>query len=212
MKIVVSYINSIYDKSTTIKILAKCKDADGIHVDLMDGIYVPTKNFEIKELSKLFSGIPKPLDIHLMTDKPAKYFSELLKLNPSCIYIHPKTEENPDLVFEYLNKYNVEPGLVINPNENISEFEKHFPNIKRVLLMSVVPGAGGQTFLKNTPDRLDELKKMQKKYDFKIYIDGGINDKTIKLVRDADGVVSGSYICGSDDFTGHLRKLKENSR
>lgn len=210
MKIVVSYISSIYDRGTTIKIIAKCKDADGIHVDLMDGLYVSEKNFEIKELAKLFSGIPKPLDIHLMTDKPSKYFSELLGLNPSCIYIHPKTEENPELVFDYLSKYNIEPGLVINPDESVEEYEKYFAKVKRVLLMSVVPGAGGQAFLESTPERLEKLKQFKEKYGFLIYVDGGINDKTIKLVRDADGVVSGSYVCSSEDFTGRLRKLKKS--
>lgn len=211
MKIVVSYISSIYDSRTTIKLIAKCLDADGIHVDLMDGKYVPTKNFEIQELSKLFSGISKPLDIHLMTNNPSKYFSELFKLNPSSIYIHPKTEENPDLVFDYLNKYNIEPGLVINPDEKIEEYEKYFSKIKRILLMSVVPGAGGQSFLEDTTERLEQLKRFQKKYNFKIYIDGGINDKTIQLVKGADGVVSGSYICGSKDFASRLKKLRVSS-
>ena len=210
MKIVVSYINSIYDQGTTIKIIAKCKDADGIHVDLMDGKYVPKKNFEITELAKLFSGIPKPLDIHLMTCKPSKYFSELFKLNPSAIYIHPKTEENPELVFDYLTKYNIDAGLVINPDEKVEEYEKYYDKVKRVLLMSVVPGAGGQTFIDSTTERLKKLISFKEKYGFLIYVDGGINDKTIKLVSDADGVVSGSYICESEDFTGRLRKLKKS--
>ncbi len=209
MKIVVSYISSIYDTRTTVEKVAKCRDADGIHVDLMDGLYVPHKNFEITELSGLFAGIAKPLDIHLMVQKPTKYFNELFKLNPSCIYIHPKTEKNPKLVFAYLNKYNIEPGLVINPDEEIAEFKSYFGDVKRILLMSVIPGAGGQKFLENTPERLQKLKRLQKEYDFKIYIDGGINADTIKMVQDADGVVTGSFICSNEDFSKQIKKLRE---
>ena len=210
MKIVVSYINSIYDSYKTIQKIDECSAAYGIHVDLMDGLYVPNKNFEIRWLPSLFKNTTKPLDIHLMTNKPTKYFNTLFSLKPECIYIHPHTESDPVLVFKYLQEYGIKPGLVINPQESISEFSEYFPYVKRVLLMSVTPGAGGQTFLENTPERLTELKKWQAKYAFEIFIDGGINSDTIKLVSAADGVVSGSFVCKSPDFNSQIIKLKNN--
>lgn len=208
MKIVVSYINSIFNERKTIELINE-SIADGIHVDLMDGLYVSNKNFEITELSSLFVNVTKPLDIHLMTLKPSQYFKELFKLRPQCIYIHPKTENNPFNVWTYLKDNNIEPGLVINPDEEIDNFVQYFGYIKRVLLMSVYPGAGGQTFLQDTPDRLEILLNYQKKYHFEIFVDGGINLKTIKLVQQADGIVSGSFVCKSNNFNIQLLELQK---
>ena len=207
MKVVVSYINSMFDKHETIKLIDE-SIADGIHVDLMDGKYVANKNFEITELPILFASITKPLDIHLMTNKPSKYFDLLFKLNSVCIYIHPDTENSPINVLNNITNNNIDAGIVINPDEDIDSFLKYYPYVKRVLLMSVYPGKGGQVFLNKTPERLKELKKYQEKYNFDIYIDGGINADTIKFVSDADGVVSGSFVCNSDNFNKQISELK----
>lgn len=207
MKVVVSYINSMFDKHETIKLIDE-SIADGIHVDLMDGKYVANKNFEITELPILFASITKPLDIHLMTNSPSKYFTELFKLKPACIYIHPSTEENPIKALEDITSMNIDAGIVINPDEDTLGFEKYFPYVKRVLLMSVYPGKGGQEFLDSTLSRLKELNSYQEKYNFEIYIDGGINADTVKLVSAADGVVSGSYVCNNQDFNKQISELK----
>lgn len=207
MKVVVSYINSMFDKRKTIKLIDE-SIADGIHVDLMDGKYVANKNFEITELPSLFASITKPLDIHLMTNNPSKNFTELFKLKPACIYIHPSTEENPIKALEDITSMNIDAGIVINPDEDTLGFEKYFPYVKRVLLMSVYPGKGGQEFLDSTLSRLKELNSYQEKYNFEIYIDGGINADTVKLVRAADGVVSGSYVCNNQDFNKQISELK----
>ena len=202
MKILVSYISSRYDLSETIKKIDS-SIADGIHVDLMDGIYVHQSN----SLPNL-ENISKPIDIHLMVDNPKNYFAKLLKLNPVCIYIHPSTTNNFYDDYEYLKSNNIGLGVAINPNEDIAVFEKYFPYVKRVLLMSVYPGKGGQEFLDSTPSRLKELNSYQEKYNFEIYIDGGINADTVKLVSAADGVVSGSYVCNNQDFNKQISELK----
>ena len=203
MKVVVSYINSKFDIQETIKKIDN-SIADGIHVDLMDGLYVPTRN-TLPNLDE----ITKPLDVHLMVNNPENYFDTLFKLNPICIYIHPSTTNNPISLFNYLNFNNIDPGIAINPNEDISAFEICFPYIKRVLLMSVYPGCVGQTFIDNTKNRLEELSKYKLKYNIEIYVDGGINDTTINEVLLADGVVSGSYVCQSDDFNEQIKKIKK---
>ena len=92
MKIVVSYISSLYDYKTTIDKIEHTS-ADGIHVDLMDGVYAGEKNFDIDDLLDLFKDVTKPLDIHLMLENPSDYLDKILKLNPSTIYIHPSTEK-----------------------------------------------------------------------------------------------------------------------
>ena len=206
MKIVVSYINSIYDISKTIKKI-DLSIADGIHVDLMDGMYVANNNLDVSLLPELFKGISKPLDIHLMVLKPSKYLDILYKLIPDCIYIHPETEQDPITVIKNIKEH-CHVGIVINPNQNIEGFKDYLKYINRVLLMSVIPGKGGQKFIENTKDKLAELKKYQEKYNFEIYIDGGINAETIKEVKGADGVVSGSFVCQNEDFDKQIALLK----
>lgn len=202
MKVVVSYISSKLSVEETIKKIDN-STCDGIHADLMDGLYVKNKN-TLPDLS----NISKPLDVHLMVNNPENYFDTLLKLKPVCIYIHPSTTNNPIKLFNYLTFNNIDSGIAINPNEEISSFEEYYPHIKRVLLMSVYPGCGGQVFIPSTKERLKELIKYKEKYNFEIYIDGGINDTTIKEVTLADGVVSGSFICNSDDYNEQIKKLK----
>lgn len=202
MKVVVSYISSKLSVEETIKKIDN-STCDGIHADLMDGLYVKNKN-KLPDLS----NISKPLDVHLMVNNPENYFDTLIKLKPVCIYIHPSTTNNPIKLFNYLTFNNIDSGIAINPNEEISSFAEYYPHIKRVLLMSVYPGCGGQVFIPSTKERLKELIKYKEKYNFEIYIDGGINDTTIKEVILADGVVSGSFICNSDDYNEQIKKLK----
>jgi len=209
MKITVSYINSLYDSKKTVDLINETS-ADAIHIDLIDGIYAGTKNFDINHLPEIFKDNRKPIDIHMMVNRPSGYLNDLLKLKPICIYIHPSTEPSAFGLLNELNNYGIKRGLVINPDEEIPSFSHYFPYVDRVLLMSVVPGKGGQKFLDNTKDRLQELISFKKDNDFEIYVDGGINDETIKEVLNADGVISGSYICMNKDFENQIMKLKNS--
>lgn len=207
MKITVSYISSKYTTKKTISLINETS-ADGLHVDLMDGSYVGSKNFEIDKLQELLGSSNKPLDIHMMVDRPSKYLDEILLLYPDCIYIHPHTEPGALGVLKTLSMHEVKRGIVINPDEDIKDFVHYFPYVERVLLMSVMPGAGGQRFIEDTSKRLDELLALKEKNTFEIYIDGGINDETISMVSKADGVIAGSFICKSKDFEEQITKLK----
>lgn len=210
MKITVSYINSLYDSKKTVDLINETS-ADAIHVDLIDGIYAGTKNFDINHLPEIFKDNRKPIDIHMMVNRPSGYLNDLLKLKPICIYIHPSTEPSAFGLLNELNNYGIKRGLVINPDEKIPSFSYYFPYVDRVLLMSVVPGKGGQKFLDNTKDRLQELISFKKDNDFEIYVDGGINDETIKEVLNADGIISGSYICMNKDFENRINNLRNNA-
>lgn len=210
MKITVSYISSLYNIKKTIELI-NSTSADGIHVDLMDGIYAGKCNFDIDKLGEVLEGACKPLDIHMMVDKPSKYLEKILMLYPDCIYIHPKTEDGVIGILNTLLIHEIKRGIVINPNEKIEDFIHYFPYVDRILLMSVLPGAGGQKFLEDTSKRLDELIRLKKNNNFEIYVDGGINDETITKVAKADGVISGSFICKSKDFEKQIHKLKGNN-
>ena len=207
MKITVSYINSLYDIKKTIDLINET-DADGLHVDLMDGIYAGTKNFDIDYLQEMLKDNAKRIDIHMMVDRPSKYLDKILLLYPDCVYIHPKTEPGALGILNELSSYEVKRGIAINPDEKLEEFIHYFPYVDRVLLMSVMPGKGGQKFLEETENRLKELLSYKNKNNFEIYIDGGINDRTIKKVLDADGAVVGSFICKSKDFEKQIEKLR----
>lgn len=207
MKITVSYISSLYNTKKTIELI-NSTSADGIHVDLMDGIYAGKCNFDIDKLGELLEGASKPLDIHMMVDKPSKYLDKILMLYPDCIYIHPKTESGVIGILNTLSIHEVKRGIVINPDENISEYVHLFPYVDRILLMSVTPGAGGQKFMEDASQRLEDLINLKENNTFEIYVDGGINDETITKVLKADGVISGSFICKSKDFEKQIKKLK----
>lgn len=209
MKITISYINSLYDSKKTVDLINETS-ADAIHIDLIDGIYAGTKNFDINHLPEIFKDNRKPIDIHMMVNRPSGYLNDLLKLKPICIFIHPSTEPSAFGLLNELNNYGIKRGLVINPDEEIPSFSHYFPYVDRVLLMSVVPGKGGQKFLDNTKDRLQELISFKKDNDFEIYVDGGINDETIKEVLNADGIISGSFICMNKDFENQIMKLKNS--
>ena len=198
-KIVISYISSLYDYQKTIALINQTS-ASGIHVDLMDGKYVAAKNFDINSLPDYFLYNQKSLDIHAMLNNPEVILPDLIKLRPECIYIHPKTTDLILNIYKSLELENIKRGLAINPDEEITCYEHLFPFVDRILLMSVVPGKGGQQFLETTKERLAKLLILKAKYNFEIFIDGGINDLTIKKVKEADGFVSGSYVCQSDDY------------
>lgn len=209
MNVVVSYISSKYNYKDTIDLINQTS-ADGLHVDLMDGNYAGEKNFDIVTLDDLFIDNTKPMDVHLMINNPLEYLDYIIKLNPDCVYIHPETTPMLISLLDALEENNIKRGIAINPDEDIAKYKDYYPYVERVLLMSVVPGKGGQKFLKSTIARLDNLIEYKKDNNFTIYIDGGINNETIKYVSKADGVVSGSYICNSKDYETQINNLRKS--
>ena len=207
MKVAVSYITSINDRYTTIKLIDK-SNADFIHVDLMDGLYVEKKNFEIDEIVGELKHATKPLDIHLMVEEPSQYIDALSSLIPHCINIHPKTTKDFKSLVNSIKQKNIKVGLVINPDDEIKEFIEYFSLVDQILVMSVVPGRGGQSFMLEVLPKLKELKILKHKFNYKIAVDGGITDETIKYVNFVDMVVSGSFICLHKDYNKQIDKLK----
>lgn len=211
MKIAVSFLSSKHSFLETIKKINE-SSALYIHTDIMDGKYVENKSFDKDKIKYLSKFSNKNCDVHLMTNKPSKYLKYFKSNIFNIIYFHPKTEKNNEKFIKKIKKLNKEVGIVINPDERISDYKDIYKLIDYVLLMSVTPGAGGQKFILDTPKRLDELNKLIKKnkYNIKIAVDGGINNKTIKLINDKniEYAVSGSYICNSNDFEKKLKAFK----
>ena len=205
MKVAVSFIKSKYSELETINIINETS-ADFLHVDIMDGIFTENKNYDYEDIKLFLKNNHKPLDIHLMCESPLEYIENFIKLNPHSISFHIETVKNPLKLIELLHENNIKCGLAINPETDIKKILPYLNIIDIVLVMSVHPGKGGQKFIPEVVDKINELSKL--KNNFAIEIDGGVNNETIKLLENADIVVSGSYVCCSDDFEERIRKLK----
>lgn len=187
------------------------------HIDVMDGKFVKNNTSEVmKENSLILKHISQiPLDVHLMVEDIEYYINEYLDLKPKYITFHYEVNKNKEKLIEkikYVQKYGTMVGISIKPNTEVKEILEILPYISLVLVMSVEPGEGGQEFMVNSIDKIKELREYIDKNDLEVQIevDGGINDKTIKLIKEAgaDIAVVGSYLVKSDDYKETVKKLK----
>lgn len=197
MKISASFLT--IDNIDNVNKLVNC-DIDYLHLDIMDGIFVDNKN-EVLEVPHI-----KPLDIHLMVSDVYKYIDKYKTLNPLYITFHYETGVDILSVINYIKKFNIKVGLSIKPSTKVEEIIPYLPYLDLVLVMSVEPGKGGQSFIMNSVDKIKKLKEL--KGNYVIEVDGGINDSTIKYVNNADIVVVGSYIT-SGNYEERIKNLKE---
>ncbi len=207
MKIAVSFLKSDNYKKCIQKI--NNTSADYLHVDMCDGKYVESKNFTIKPLLDTLSVSTKKLDIHLMVDNPIKYVDDLATLDVDTMTFHLKTCKDPMEVIDYIHSIGIKVGMAINPDEEVKELLPYIPYLDEVLVMSVVPGKGGQSFMSEVLPKIDELIELKVKNHFIIAIDGGINGETVNYLKDypVDMVISGSYVTESSNYEGSIQNL-----
>ena len=203
--IAVSFLKSLYTRSDTIKRIDE-SNADLIHVDLLDGIYAGVNNLDIDKLVEELSDTKKKLDIHLMVKEPLEIIKKLINLDIWVITFHLSATSNPIEIIEYIKNHNIKVGIAINPDEDIHIIDKYLDLIHYVLIMSVFPGKGGQKFI---PEVLNKIPYLYNK-NVLIGIDGGINGESIKYLNSyqIDNIISGSFICLSDDYNKQIAKLK----
>jgi len=188
--------------------------ADIIHIDIMDGQYVPNITFGPNIVRALKSITHTPLDVHLMIANPDKYFEEFIEAGSDIISFHPETVRYPEILLKKIKKLNCKPGLAIHPKIKILDIQKLLYFTEIVNVLTVIPGFGGQKFLNAQISKITELNKFRKKENikFEIEIDGGINNKTAKWCIDkgADILVAGSYIYGAkeEDYGKLIKSLR----
>lgn len=208
MKISASFLSS-NNIPETLKKLNET-DVDYIHLDIMDGKFTKNKTMPFSEMKNIYKFTDKRLDVHLMVNEPEKYIPLYATLNTEYIVFHIETEDNIEQNLELIKKYSIKAGLAISPNTKVKELVPYLPLLDMILVMSVEPGMGGQEFIKETKEKIKELKILLKEYNSKaiINVDGGINNITKDNCIDADILVSGSYIVSSSNFQEKITSLR----
>jgi len=192
----------------------KIEAAEWIHYDVMDGHFVPNISFGYSILKDISKVTDKYWDVHLMISDPFKYVDNFIASNASLIVFHYEAvEENEiDKLIKHIKNNNVDVGIAIKPDTCQDVLKPFLSQLDLVLVMSVEPGFGGQTFNHSAIEKISKLAKLREEnnYHYLIEVDGGINESTAKLCRQAgvDVLVAGSYVFNSDDYTKAIESLK----
>ena len=195
------------------EIIAICDGGcDLIHVDVMDGHFVPNMTIGPVVVAPVAKAATKPLDIHLMVEDNNFFIDLYSSLKPEYISFHIESEKHPHRIIQKLRALGIKPAITLNPHTPPSAIEYLLEDLDMVLLMSVNPGFGGQKFISNVIERAKELKKLINKRNPNclIEVDGGVNDKNIQELKDAgvDIVVAGSFVYGADDYGVAIKSLQ----
>lgn len=200
---------SILSSNNRIESIKKLNNttADYIHIDTMDGVFVPNKQMPIDEIIELEKHSKIPLDVHLMVENPIEYIEKLNNKNIEYITFHLEVNQDINKIIKKIKDLNYKVGLSIKPNTKVLELLPYLDKIDLILIMSVEPGFGGQQFIENTLEKAKQLKELNK--NITIEMDGGIKDTNINKLKDyVDIAVVGSYIINSDDYNKAINNLK----
>jgi len=182
--------------------------AEYIHIDVMDGHFVPNISFGANIVKSLRPITKKVLDVHLMIKPVLPFIEEFINAEADIISFHPEADKNTKEIIKLIKKNKCKVGIAIHPNLKIEKITNLLKDIDLVIVMTVVPGFGGQKFLYDQVNKINKLKELRKNMNgnFEIEIDGGINNQTSKICIDngADILVAGSYI-----YNGNEKEYKK---
>ncbi|MAX70009.1 MAG: ribulose-phosphate 3-epimerase [Flavobacteriaceae bacterium] len=187
-------------------------EADWFHIDVMDGHFVPNISYGMPVIEAIKKHAKKPLDVHLMIEKPERYIEEFAKVGADIITVHYESTVHLHRTLRQIKDAGCKAGVVLNITTPLVVLEDILPECYMVLLMSINPGFGGQKFEDITYKRIKKLRKMinEQGLDTRIEVDGGVTDKNIKQLVDAgaDAFVAGSHVFKSDNPTETIKALK----
>ena len=187
--------------------------ADWFHLDIMDGVFVPNISYGLPVVSQIKKMATKPLDVHLMIVQPERYVEAFHKAGADILTVHYEACTHLHRTIQQIKAQGMKAGVSLNPHTPVSLLEDVIEDIDVVLLMSVNPGFGGQSFIEQTINKVDKLKKliMESNSHTLIEIDGGVNFETGKrfVNAGADALVAGSFVFNSPDPEANIKGLKE---
>ena len=184
---------------------------DMFHIDVMDGNFVPNISFGFPIIEAIRSKTDKIFDCHLMIARPEEYVERFCNAGCDMVSFHIEATNHADRVIQIIKNSGKKAGIVLNPQTPIESVKYLLPKLDYVLIMTVNPGFGGQKFISEMLEKIEELAKIreEKGYSFLIQVDGGVNVETSKLCRDrgADLLVCGSFLFGTEDKEKILGEL-----
>lgn len=187
-------------------------EADLIHCDVMDGMFVPNISFGLPVIEAIRRAAKKPLDVHLMIEKPERYLEAFKNAGASMLSVHYEASTHLHRTLDQIRKLGMKAGVVLNPHSPVELLTDIVEFADFVLIMSVNPGFGGQAFIPASLDKIRRLRKMIKERGLNtlIEVDGGVDRKTAPMLvqAGADILVAGNAIFGSDDPANEVKYLK----
>ena len=188
--------------------------ADWLHVDVMDGHFVPNITIGPVVVEWVRKVTTIPVDVHLMITDPDKYAAEFVKAGANWVSVHPETcRPNPRATLNKIRELGARPSIVLNPDVPLSEVEDYFIDVEMLLMMTVFPGFGGQAFIPDVLPKIEEARRLidQRNLSILIEVDGGIKVDNIEKVVSAGGevIVSGSGIFKTTDYAETIRQMRQ---